>query len=113
MPDNALWIFPAPTPVWIIARRDVRSDDNDWHVTGFWFCEQCPSLEDTAVLDDIPVGEIPHFDIAVFRNHHGKDFRNPDNFERRARRFQSCGPRHLVPGAALRGFINAFDSGWF
>jgi len=99
-------------PVGIVARRDAV-EDGDWIITGLRFSESCPALEDTSVLDDLPVGEIPNYDIAVFRNHYGADYCNPENFERRARRFAQCGPRNYPPSAALRGFINAFDSGWF
>lgn len=100
------------TPRWIVARRDAVHD-GEWKITGLWFQERCPGLVETSVIDDLPVGEIPDYDIAVFRNHHGADYANPENFEKRTRRLASCGPRPLMPGAALRGFINAFDSGWF
>jgi hypothetical protein len=101
-----------PTPKYIICRRNVTAHE-DWKIASLWFGDTCPEIENTRVIDDLPVGEIASYDVAIFRVHLSDHYKDAAVTERAPRRFASMGPRHKSIGAGLGSLINMFSADYF
>ena len=95
--------FQEFTPKWIYAQR---VNGGEWKIRFYSFKQECPSLDDSRMLDETPIGEMKKSEFAIFRYSENWQDRKP-------RRLLDLRDKSDAPICGLGGFINAFESDWF
>jgi len=90
-------------PKWIHAQR---VNGGDWKLRFYSFREECPSLDDSPMLDQTPIGEMKQSEFAIFRY--------CENWQdRRPRRLLDLRDKSRAPICGLGNLINSLESDWF
>lgn len=94
--------YPKLERKWIIAQR---INGGDWKIRFYSFKNECPSLDNSRVIDETPIGEMKQSEFAVFRF--------SDNWkDRRPRRLLDLRDKSNFPIVGLGGLINSLESDW-